>query len=220
MKKIGVVLAGCGVFDGSEIHEAVLTLLHFDEVGAEVQCFAPDKEQMHVVNHLTGQPAARESRNVLIESARIARGKIKPLNELKIDDFDAVVFPGGFGAAKNLCTFAVDGTDCKIDSQVAAVIKAAHAAGKVIGALCISPVVIAGALKDAKIVPELTIGTDPGTSKALSELGATPIKAQTTDVVVDRKNKIVTTPCYMLATKISQVSRGIENFVKEVMKLA
>lgn len=220
MKKIGVVLAGCGVFDGSEIHEAVLTLLHFDKAGAEVQCFAPDKEQMHVVNHTSGQSAAKESRNVLTESARIARGKIKPLDELKAADFDAVVFPGGFGAAKNLCTFAIDGSGCKIDPQVAGVIKEAHAAGKVIGALCISPVVVARALKDEKIGPELTIGTDPGTSKALAELGAKPIKAQTVDVVVDKKNRIVTTPCYMLATRISQVSQGIENFVKEVMKLA
>jgi enhancing lycopene biosynthesis protein 2 len=220
MKKVGVILSGCGVFDGSEIHEAVMTLLYLDRAGAQVSCFAPDKAQMHVVNHLTQQPAEKESRNVLVESARIARGEIKPLSELNLDELDAVIFPGGFGAAKNLCTFAVDGPSCTVDEEVAGTIKKALEKNKVVGAICIAPVIIAKALEDTGKQPQLTIGVDQGTSDALAAMKAKPISKQVTGVAVDATNKIVTTPAYMMATRISEVADGIKNLVDEVMRIA
>ena len=220
MKKIGVILSGCGVFDGSEIHEAVLTLLYLDRAGAQASCFAPDKAQMHVVNHLTQRPAENESRNVLVESARIARGEIKPLSELNLDELDAVIFPGGFGAAKNLCTFAVDGAGCTIDGEVARVVRDAVAKNKVVGAICIAPVVVAKALEESGKQPQLTIGTDRETSNALATMKAKPVLRQVTEIAVDETNKIVTTPAYMLATRISEVSEGIEKLVEQVMKMA
>ena len=220
MKKVGVVLAGCGVYDGSEIHEAVLTLLYLDQAGAEIHCFAPDKEQMHVVNHLTGQPAEGEKRNVLTESARIARGEIKPLSEMKLDQLDAVIFPGGFGAAKNLCTFAVDGPACDIDPDVIGLIGDALAKKKTVGAICISPVVVARALKDSGENPELTIGQDQGTNEALTALKAKPVNARVDEIVVDEKHKIVTTPAYMLGPRIADVAAGIEKLVRKVVEIA
>jgi len=220
MKKVGVVLAGCGVYDGSEIHEAVLTLLYLDQAGAEIHCFAPDKEQMHVVNHLTGQPVDGEKRNVLTESARIARGEIKPLSEMKLNQLDAVVFPGGFGAAKNLCTFAVDGAGCDIDPDVLGVIGEALVQKKAIGAICISPVVVARALKDSDENPEMTIGQDQATNEALTALKAKPVNAGVAEIVVDQKHKIVTTPAYMLGPRISNVAAGIEALVKKIIEIA
>ncbi|MBN2226712.1 MAG: isoprenoid biosynthesis glyoxalase ElbB [candidate division Zixibacteria bacterium] len=220
MKKVGVILAGCGVYDGSEIHEAVLTLLYLDQAGAEIHCFAPDKDQLHVVNHLTGQPVEGDKRNVLVESARIARGEIRPLSDMKLDQLDAVIFPGGFGAAKNLCTFAVDGPACEIDPHVIGVIADAIAKKKTIGAICISPVVVARALKDSGASPELTIGQDPGTNEALTALRAKPVNAKVDDIVVDQKHKIVTTPAYMLGPRISNVAAGIEKLVMKVLEIA
>ncbi|UCD16967.1 MAG: isoprenoid biosynthesis glyoxalase ElbB [Candidatus Zixiibacteriota bacterium] len=220
MKKVGVILAGCGVYDGSEIHEAVLTLLYLDRAGAEIHCFAPDKDQMHVVNHATGQPAEGEKRNTLVESARIARGEIKPLSQLNLDNLDAIIFPGGFGAAKNLCSFAVDGDRCDIDPEVAAVIQDAAARKKVVGAICISPVVVARALRDSGKKPELTIGTDKATGDALAVLKAKPVSATVSEIVVDKENKIVTTPAYMLGSRITEVAAGIENLVRKVVEMA
>ncbi|RJP30605.1 MAG: isoprenoid biosynthesis protein ElbB [Candidatus Omnitrophota bacterium] len=221
MKRVGVVLSGCGVFDGSEIHEAVLTLLYLDQHGAEIRCFAPDKPQMHVVNHYTKQPQAEETRNVLTESARIARGEIAPLAKMNLDQLDAVIFPGGFGAAKNLCNFAVAGPACEIDPDVARIIHDAHAKGKVIGAICIAPALVARAFKgEAGVSPTVTIGTDAATAGALREMGATNQAASVSDVVVDAKNKIVTTPAYMLGPTISKVAQGIEKLVKKVLEMA
>jgi len=210
-----VVLSGCGVYDGSEIHEAVLTLLAIDRNGGTAQCYAPDIAQRDVVNHLTGQPAA-ESRNVLVEAARIARGKIKPLAEFDAKAADILIFPGGFGAAKNLCSFAVDGPEATIDSEVEKAVKAMAAAGKPIGALCIAPAILAGVLKGV----ELTIGSDAGTAAALEKMGARHRDTTHAQVVVDTARKVATTPCYMLDATVSQIADGADAVVKALIKLA
>jgi enhancing lycopene biosynthesis protein 2 len=212
--KFAVILSGCGVYDGAEIHEAVLTLLAIDRAGAAYQCFAPDVAQMHVINHLTGQPAD-ESRNVLVEAARIARGQIKPLAELDMAAHDALVLPGGFGAAKNLCTFAVAGPDCTVEPQTERVIKAAHAAGKPIGALCIAPALIAKVLGHVTV----TIGSDAGTAQAVEATGASHVTAGHGQTVVDRANKLVSSPCYMLDATISQIDDGARAVVADILKM-
>lgn len=214
--RFAIVLSGCGVYDGAEIHEAVLTLLAVDRHGGTYQCFAPDRPQMHVVNHLTGQEAAGESRNVLVEAARIARGAIKPLSQFSPADFDALVFPGGFGAAKNLCTFAVQGPDCTVDPESEAAIKAMAQAGKPIGALCIAPALMARVLGDGVL---LTIGSDPGTAEAIEKMGARHAKAGHGGVVVDKARKLVTSPCYMLDSTISQIADGADNTVQALLAL-
>jgi len=213
-KKFAVVLAGCGVYDGAEIHEAVLTLLAIARNGAEYMIYAPDIQQHHVINHITGAEM-KETRNVLIESARIARGNIKPLSELAMKNFDALVFPGGFGVAKNLCSFAIKGTDFSINPQVENVIKSARQHGKPMGFLCISPVMIPKILGDV----EVTIGSDPGTAKAIETLGGKHKNTTHGEIVIDKKNKIVTTPCYMLDATIDQIADGAENLVKAILEL-
>ena len=215
MKKIAVVLAGCGVYDGAEIHEATLTMLAISQQGAEYQCFAPDVKQAHVVNHLTGEEMP-ESRNVLVEAARIARGNIKPLSEYSASDFDAIVFPGGFGAAKNLCTFAFDGPDCSVNPDVESAIRSTVVAEKPVGALCISPALISKVLGDV----EVTIGQDAGTAAAIEKLGATHIATTHGEIVVDNKYKVVTTPCYMLDATISQIADGASNVVAKILEMA
>ena len=214
MKKIAVVLSGCGVYDGAEIHEAVLTMFAIASNGAVYEVFAPDIDQHHVVNHLTGTEMD-ETRNVLIESARIARGKIKALSEFSGKEFDAIIFPGGFGAAKNLSTFALDGSNCKVDSDVEAAIKEMISLGKPVGALCISPVILAKILGDV----ELTIGDDAGTIQAIEEMGATHKATTHGEVVVDQQHKIVTTPCYMLDARITQIEEGARNVVKTILEM-
>ncbi len=220
VKKVAVILSGCGVYDGSEIHESVLTLLYLDKTGAEINVFAPDKEQHHVINHLTGEPVEGESRNVLVESARIARGDIKPLGELDVDKMDALLFPGGFGAAKNHSSFAFDGPGCTVDSEVERVIKEAVEKKKVIGTICISPAVTARALKDTDVHPKLTIGTDEATSNALKEMNAEPESKPVSEITIDEKNKIVSTPAYMLGTRVTEVATGIEKLVNKVIEMA
>jgi enhancing lycopene biosynthesis protein 2 len=213
MKKFAVVLAGCGVFDGAEIHEATLTFLAIAQQGGSYQAFAPDVDQYHVVNHITGKEM-HEKRNVLVESARIARGDIKPLSQFRAADFDALIFPGGFGAAKNLATVAFDGANAKVNPDVDMAVKSMHKAGKPIGALCIAPAVIARILGDV----EVTIGNDPGTAGAIGKMGGKHITATHGEVVVDKKNKIFSTPCYMLDATIVQVYDGANNVIKEIMK--
>ena len=215
MKKVAVVLAGNGVFDGAEIHEATLTLLAIARSGAEYQCFAPDVEQAHVINHLTGEEMP-EKRNVLIEAARIARGNIKPLSDYDAKDFDALIFPGGFGAAKNLCTFAFDGTDLKVNPDVEKAVRGTVAAKKPLGALCISPVLITKILGDVTV----TIGQDEGTIQAVEKMGGTHKKTTHGEVIVDEKYKIVTTPCYMLDASIDQIADGAENAVRKILEMA
>ncbi len=214
MKKIAVVLAGNGVYDGSEIHEATLTLLAVVRNGAQYQCFAPDIDQAHVINHLTGEEMP-EKRNVLVEAARIARGDIKPLSEYNAKNFDALVFPGGFGAAKNLCTFAFDGVDCSVNPNAEKAVRNTIAEKKPVGALCISPVLITKILGDVKV----TIGQDEAALQAIEKMGGTHKKTSHGQIVVDEKYKVVTTPCYMLDATIDQIADGAENVVKKILEM-
>lgn len=214
MKTIGVVLSGCGVFDGSEIHEAVLTLLAIEENGARAVCMAPNRDQLHVINHLTGQESG-ETRNVLVEAARIARGNIEDLAGVSAEDLDALVFPGGFGAAKNLSTFAVDGPSGSVDADVRRLFEAVHAARKPIGLICISPAIGAQLLGPSGV--ELTIGTDAETARQLESLGARHVDCAVTEIHVDPERKVVSTPAYMLGQNLSEVAAGIRKLVKTVV---
>ena len=214
MKKFAVILAGCGVFDGAEIHEATLTLLAIMQQGGTYQIFAPDINQHHVVNHLTGKEMP-EKRNVLVESARIARGKISPLKDFDAGEFDALIIPGGFGVAKNLCSFAFHGADCSVNSEVAGAIKDMHSKKKPIGALCISPVLLSKVLGDV----ELTIGSDLGTISGIEKMGSKHIKSTHGEVVYDKIHNIFTTPCYMLDASISQIEEGTANIIREMLKV-
>ncbi|TCN87136.1 isoprenoid biosynthesis glyoxalase ElbB [Shewanella fodinae] len=216
MKKIAVLLSGCGVFDGSEIHEAVLTLLALSKAGVSYQCFAPDIPQLHVVNHLSGEVAS-EQRNVLVEAARIARGDIKATADLEVSAFDGLIIPGGFGAAKNLCDFALAGTDTTLTPAVDHFIRQFIDAKKVIGFICIAPVMIPRLYgKGAKG----TIGSDADTASAFCAMGGEHIEAKVADIVVDNERKIVSTPAYMLASSIAEANTGIEKLVTEVLELA
>jgi enhancing lycopene biosynthesis protein 2 len=214
MKKFAVILSGCGVFDGAEIHEAVLTLLAIDRAGAHYQCFAPDILQHHVVNHLTGAEM-HEQRNVLAEAARIARGEIKPLSLFHAEEYDALVFPGGFGAAKNLCDWAVSGDNCSINPEVESAVKAMYKLSKPIGAMCISPVILAGIFKGTN----LTTGNDTASRKFIETKGNQYTQTANGEVIVDGLRKLVTTPCYMLDATISMIAEGTENLVKEMLLL-
>ena len=214
MKKFAVVLSGCGVFDGAEIHEATLSMYAIKKQGAAYDVFAPDVKQHHVINHITGEEM-NETRNVMVEAARIARGKIKPLSQFDPDAYDAILLPGGFGAAKNLCTFAFDGPDCKVDPDTEKALKGMHKAGKPIGALCISPVILAKVLDNVK----LTIGQDQGTAEAVTKMGATHLSTNHGEVVSDDKNKVFTTPCYMLDADIVQIGEGAENIVQAMLEV-
>ena len=216
-KKIGVVLAGCGVYDGSEIHEAVITLLAIDRAGAEAVCMAPNVNQMHVINHISGEPMAGDSRNVLIESARIARGNIKDIEQVKVTDIDALILPGGFGAAKNLCDFAIKGADCTVNPEVARLVKEIVAAKKPLAAVCIAPALIAKVLGD--LAPKLTIGTDADTANALESMGAEHVNCPVREFIVDREHRLVSTPAYMLAGRISEAAEGIEKTVKTLLEM-
>ena len=219
MPKVGVVLSGCGVFDGAEIHESVITMLALDRSGADYQCMAPDVEQMHVVNHLTGQEAEGESRNVLVESARIARGEVVDMAGVTSNDVDAVIFPGGFGAAKNLCDFAVKGTDCDVHPEVLRLVREMHEAGKPIGVVCIAPAMMAKVMEDSGSSVDLPIGTDEETAAAIESMGASHVSCPVEEFVVDRENKIVSTPAYMSANRITEVEAGVTKLVDEVLKL-
>lgn len=220
--QFAVVLSGCGVFDGSEIHEAVLTLLALDEAGCKYQCFAPNTWQVKTVDHYTGQATAlagdEDNRNVLAESARIARGEVKDLAEFKAKDFDGIIFPGGFGAALNLSNFAAKGPACDVNEEVERAIKESFDAGIVIGAMCIAPTVIARVLGKHKIT--LTIGTDKAIAEGIRKMGAEHENTGVTDVCIDEENKIVTTPAYMLAKSLKDIRRGTQNLVDAMVELA
>ena len=218
MAKIGVILSGCGVYDGSEIHEAVITLLALDRAGAETLIMAPDIEQQ-VVNHLTGETVTGAARNVLEESARIARGNISNIASVSADDFDALFIPGGFGAAKNLCDFAFKGPDCQVNPDVERLIKATVAAGKPLAAVCIAPALLAKILGQELPGIKVTIGTDEGTAGAVNAMGATHTDCPVDEFVVDEENRIITSPAYMLAGRISEAAAGIEKSVAALMKM-
>lgn len=213
MKKFAVVLSGSGVYDGAEIHEATLSLYAIKKQGADYEIFAPDIDQHHVINHITGEEM-NEKRNVLVESARIARGNIKPLSTFDEKAFDAILFPGGFGAAKNLSDFAFKGADCSVNKDVENAIQAMHKSGKPIAALCISPVLLARVLGGV----ELTIGQDEDTAKAIGEMGASHSSTNHGEVTIDAENNVFTTPCYMLDADITQIGNGAENIVRAVLK--
>ena len=215
MKKIGVVLSGSGVYDGSEIHEAVITLLAIAREGAEAVCFAPDKPQTEVINHLTGEPMG-ESRNVLIEAARIARGAILPIAQASINDLDALIVPGGFGAAKNLSSFASLGSESVVDPDLKRLALEMHQAGKPLGFMCIAPAMLP---KIFDFPLRLTIGTDIDTAEVLEDMGAEHVPCPVDDIVVDEDNKVVTTPAYMLAQNIAEAAAGIEKLVSRVLVL-
>ncbi len=215
--KVGVVLSGCGVYDGSEIHEATLVLYFLDRAGVEIVCMAPNMEQLHVIDHTTGTPT-EERRNVFVESARIARGEIRDLATVTARELDALIFPGGFGAAKNLCDFAVSGPDCKVHPEVKRLIEEMHAVKKPQGFICIAPVLAARVL--GAHGPRLTIGNDAATAQALTALGAVHVTAAVDEIVVCKQNNIVTTPAYMLGPTISHVARGIEKLVDTILDLA
>jgi len=214
MKKIAIVLSGCGVYDGAEIHEAVLTMLAASKMGILYQMYAPDVDQMHVINHANGE-VMDQKRNVLVESARIARGNVKPLTDYKADKYDALVFPGGFGVAKNLCSFALEGVEMTVLPEIERVVSETRRLDKPIGALCISPVLLAKLIPGAK----LTIGQDQATADAIKTFGGEHIATDNTGIAVDEKNKLVTTPCYMLESNVYQVAQGAENLMKALVEM-
>lgn len=215
--KFAVVLSGCGRADGSEIHEATCVLLAISNAGCTYQCFAPDIEQAAVVNHLTGKRTA-EHRNVLIESARIARGNIKNLNEFKPEDYDAVIFIGGVGAITNWCDFAVKADNCTVEPSVYNAVMNSYKTGTAIGAMCIAPVLIAKVLGGEGVC--VTIGNDAEVADLIAAMGAKHQNCTVTEACVDKKCKVVTTPAYMLAASISEVAIGAQNMVKEILNLA
>jgi enhancing lycopene biosynthesis protein 2 len=212
MKKFAVVLSGCGVYDGTEIHEATLTMLAIMKQGSTYDIFAPDIPQHHVINHLTGKEM-NETRNVLVESARIARGRIKDLAEYDPNNYDALIFPGGFGAAKNLCDFAFRGSDCTVNPEVEKAILKTASKNKPIGALCIAPVIFARIFGNV----EITIGQDKGTADKVEKMGATHHRTTHGEVILDEKYNLFTTPCYMLDANIVQIEEGAGNIVKAML---
>ncbi len=216
--KVGVLLSGCGVMDGSEIHEAVSILVALDRRGATVICMAPNIPLAETINHLTKKPE-RPARNVLEESARIARGKIRDLTTVGADELDALVMPGGYGAAKNLCNFASQGTAATVNPQVEKLLVDMHQAKKPIGLACIAPVLAAAVFGKMGLKPRLTIGTDPATADAINKMGGEHVQVGPTDVCIDQANKIVTTPCYMNDVGPWTVYEGAEKMVEEVMRL-
>jgi enhancing lycopene biosynthesis protein 2 len=219
MKNVAVILSGCGFLDGAEIRESVLTLLALDSEGVAYKIFAPNKEQHHVINHIKGEEVPGATRNVLEESARIARGAIEDVEGLNTSDFDALLIPGGFGVAKNMCSFAFEGSEASVDEQIVAKVQGFKAAGKPIGAVCIAPALVALSIGDQN--PVLTIGCDEGIAAELEKLGAVHQNCETTSCVVDEENKIVSTPAYMDdAANLADVFMGISKLVKNVVRLA
>lgn len=215
MKSVAVILSGCGVYDGSEIHESVLTMLSLSRLGAEVSFFSPDEMQHHVINHLNGEEK-QEGRHIMEESARITRGNIQPLSKVNIDELNALIIPGGFGAAKNLCNFAFEGSDCKINKELLRIVQSMHQQGKPMGFMCIAPVMVPKILgKPIKV----TIGNDPETAAQIERMGGVHVECLVDDIVIDFENKIVTTPAYMLAESLAQAEKGIDKLVRKILEM-
>lgn len=219
MAKVAVVLSGCGVFDGAEIHESVLTLLALDRAGAEPVIVAPYVEQAHVVDHIKGEPVAGEKRNVAVESARIARGPVLDLAKLKGSDVDAVIFPGGFGAAKNLCTYAFDGPKMKVNPDVQRITLEMVRMAKAVGTICIAPVMTAKILAESGFNVTVTIGNDPKTAADITSFGANHKVCAVDEICVDQYSRVVSTPAYMLAKSIKEAATGIEKLVAAVLQM-
>lgn len=218
MKKIGVLLSGCGVNDGAEIHESVITMLALDRAGVEAVMMAPNIDQMHVVNHYTGQEMD-EFRNVLVESSRIARGNIKDMAEVTGNDIDALIIPGGFGVVKNLCDYAMAGSECSINPDVFRLVTEVHLLQKPIGAICIAPAMMAKILGEQDESAEMTIGSDESTANDIKTMGSTHVTCSVTEMVVDKEKKIITTPAYMEAQSIKEAAEGIEKLVVEILSM-
>lgn len=214
--KVAVMLSGCGVYDGAEIHESVLTMLALARAGVSYQCVAPNMVQAHVINHLSGEEAKGESRNVLVEAARIARGNVLDVGKANPADYAALFFPGGFGAAKNLCDFAFKGTDCSIQPDVLKFAKAFASDKKPVCFICIAPAMIPRIYGDGA---RGTIGTDAGTAAAIEQMGGVHVSCPVREFVVDEQRKIVSTPAYMLAQNIAEAADGIEKAVKATLAL-
>ena len=218
MKKIGVLISGCGVNDGAEIHESVITMLALDRAGVESVMMAPNIDQMHVVNHYTGQEMD-EFRNVLVESSRIARGNIKDMAEVTGNDIDALIIPGGFGVVKNLCDYAMAGSECSINPDVFRLVTEVHLLQKPIGAICIAPAMMAKILGEQDESAEMTIGSDESTANDIKTMGSTHVTCSVTEMVVDKEKKIITTPAYMEAQSIKEAAEGIEKLVVEILSM-
>ena len=219
MKRIGVLLSGCGVKDGSEIHEATLILYFLDRQGVERICVAPDSPQAHVMNHATGEEA-QESRSILVESARIARGDIRPVSQLRADDLDGIMIPGGFGAALNLCDYGKKGRDCTVREDVSALLLALHQQKKPIGAVCIAPVLVARVFGQKGITVQVTIGDDPGVAADIEAMGGQHVMRLVDEAQIDRANKIATAPAYMLGSNVAEIGPGIQKAVDAVVEMA
>lgn len=217
MKKVAVVLSGCGVFDGAEIYESTLTLLNLDRLDVPYQCMAPNIPQMHVINHLTGQVAEGETRNVLVEAARVARGEIIDMAQAKAADYSAVIFPGGFGAAKNLCDFAVKGPDCEVNPEVERLISEALAAKIPLGFVCIAPAIMGKVAQKAGLQTTLTLGTGADWAEKMQAMGTHHLSCPVREVVIDETHRIISTPAYMEAGRISEAADGIEKLVKTLV---
>ncbi|HIA83624.1 MAG TPA: isoprenoid biosynthesis glyoxalase ElbB [Candidatus Marinimicrobia bacterium] len=218
MKKVGVLLSGCGVNDGSEIHETVITMLALDRAGVEMILMAPNIDQMHVVNHYTGQEMD-EFRNVLVESSRIARGDIKDMAEVTGHDIDALIIPGGFGVVKNLCDYAMAGADCSINPDVYRLVTEVHLLQKPIGAICIAPAMMAKIMGELDESAEMTIGSDKTTAGDIKAMGSVHVACPVTEMIIDKEKKIITTPAYMEAKSIKEAAEGIEKLVAEVLAM-
>jgi enhancing lycopene biosynthesis protein 2 len=219
MNSFAIVLSGCGYLDGSEIHEAVATLLAVERLGIPWSAYAPDGPQASVVDHKSKTPS-HEKRNILAESARIVRGAVEPTSSVDMHKHAAILLPGGFGAATNLCNFATAGADCSVRPELTAALRDAHRMGKPIGAVCIAPALVAAAFRGTSVKPLLTIGNDPGTARALEAMGARHKECGVRDCVVDEANRIVSTPAYMYPTKVSELAEGVAKMVTEVARLA
>jgi len=217
-KRVGVVLSGCGYLDGAEIHEATCTLLSLDRRGAKLVAMAPDVEQMHVVDHVKGAPAQGQGRRVLEEAARIVRGQILELSQVSARDLDALIFPGGFGVAKNLCSFAVDGRNMRVLPAVERLAREIRSAGKPSGYVCIAPVIAARLFGSEGV--RVTIGNDRDTAAAIESWGARHVDCKVEEIAVDEKLKLVSTPAYMLGPWIAPVATGIDKLVSAVLEMA
>jgi enhancing lycopene biosynthesis protein 2 len=216
MAKIGVLLSGCGVFDGSEIHESVLTLLYLNQAGADILCMAPDMDQYHVINHFTGKES-QGKRNVLVESARIARGEIKDIADIKASDIDALIIPGGFGAAKNLSDFAFKGPEAEVQADVSRLINDMVSQKKPVGAICIAPATLVKAISGLK--PEVTIGNDHDTANAIETMGGRHNICNVDMIHIDESNRLVSTPAYMLGPEIKDIAKGIKKLVEKILEM-
>ena len=215
MPKVGLVLSGCGVNDGSEIHEAVITLLELDKAGAEMVLMAPNIDQLHVINHATGEEMD-DSRNVLIESARISRGNIEDIAGVTSDNLDALIFPGGFGVSKNLSDYAMSGMECSVNPDVLRLSREVHNDQKPIGVICIAPAIMANILAGDT---ELTIGFDEQTAADIDAMGAKHVLCPVDEIVIDKEKKVVSTPAYMEAKSIKEAASGIEKLVAEILSM-